>query len=236
MGVFYENGVLRQEEYYDMDLPIGIFRDYHNNGKVKVKSMWLNGKKQGVWPFYEADGSFIRTEFIWIMKKNQAPTIKIECTSLGKSLALKTQNKKSMTTKSTFPKTAILSLILSLPLVGFTQKSISMADTETRREISMEDASGKSSEGIYRYYAKGDNKPFTGILFAKYANGNYSTWQEFEDGVGQGKWINYYENGNYKEVGYYNNNLVEGPIKKYYEDGNLKSEGNYKDWRVKIGT
>ncbi|NNE16809.1 MAG: hypothetical protein HKN51_17635 [Saprospiraceae bacterium] len=135
----------------------------------------------------------------------------------------------------TLKKSLALALLFNLPIVGFAQKTISMSETEVKREVSMADATGKSEEGIYRYYAKGENRPFTGILFAKFSNGKYSSWQEYVDGIGQGKWINYYENGNYKEIGYYKNNLVEGPIKKYYENGNLKAEGNYKDWRIKIG-
>lgn len=132
-------------------------------------------------------------------------------------------------------KTFALCLVFCAPDMGFAQKTLSMSQTETKREVSMSDATGKRSGGIYRYFAKGDDQPFTGVLFAKYSNGQYSSWQEYVNGVGQGKWINYYENGNYKEIGYYNNNLVEGPITKYYENGNLKAEGTYKDWRVKIG-
>lgn len=132
-------------------------------------------------------------------------------------------------------KTLTLSLVLCLTTIGYAQKTISMSQTVTKQEVSMSNATGKRINGIYKYYAKGDDKPFTGVLFAKYPNGNYSSWQEYVDGVGQGKWINYYENGNYKEIGYYNNNLVEGPIKKYYENGILKAEGMYKDWRIKIG-
>ena len=132
-------------------------------------------------------------------------------------------------------KTFTFCLILFLNTAGYAQKAISMSQTVTKREVSMSNTTGKSTDGIYRYYAKGDDKPFTGVLFAKYPNGNYSSWQEYVDGVGQGKWINYYDNGNYKEIGYYNNNLVEGPIKKYYENGILQAEGNYKDWRIKIG-
>ena len=128
-----------------------------------------------------------------------------------------------------------LSLIFFLTTLGYAQQSLPMSQTETKRELSMSNSTGKRTNGIYRYYAKGENKPYTGVLFAKYQNGNYSSWQEYVDGLGQGMWINYYENGNYKEVGNYNNNLVEGPIKKYYENGVLKAEGNYKDWRIKIG-
>ncbi len=134
-----------------------------------------------------------------------------------------------------FAKTFTFLLLFFLTISGYAQNTIAMSQTVTKREVSMSNATGKRTSGIYRYYAKGDDNPYTGVLFAKYPNGNYSSWQEYVDGIGQGKWINYYKNGNYKEVGYYNNNLVEGPIKKYYENGILKAEGNYKDWRIKIG-
>lgn len=129
-----------------------------------------------------------------------------------------------------------LSLMFVLTVNVYAQKKIPMSQTVTKREVSMANSIGKSTNGIYRYYAKGEDKPFTGVLFAKYPNGNYESWQEYENGIGQGKWINYYENGNYKEIGYYNENRVEGPIKKYYENGTLKAEGNYKDWRIRVGT
>lgn len=138
-------------------------------------------------------------------------------------------------TKNFLFETCLVLVFLIFTSTAFAQKTISMSETITKREVSMSAATGKIINGIYRYYAKGDNKPFTGILYAKYQNGNYSSWQEYVEGIGQGKWINYYENGNFKEIGYYNNNLVEGPIKKYFEDGTLKAEGTYKDWRVKIG-
>lgn len=131
-------------------------------------------------------------------------------------------------------KSLLPTLILFFVFELNAQKTLPMSETVSKREVSMADATGKSSNGVYRYYAKGDDKPFTGILFAKYPNGNYQSWQQFEDGIGQGKWINYYENGNFKEVGNYNKNRVEGPIKKYYESGTLKAEGTYKDWRIKI--
>jgi antitoxin component YwqK of YwqJK toxin-antitoxin module len=110
-----------------------------------------------------------------------------------------------------------------------------MEEVEGRRELSMANVSGKTSAGVYRYYAAGETKPFTGILYAKHPNGQISSWQEYEDGIGQGKWINYYENGNFKEIGQYEQNLVQGPIKKFHPNGALKATGTYKDWRIKIG-
>lgn len=133
-------------------------------------------------------------------------------------------------------KVSTLLFVCCLTTSTFAQQTRSMSETVMKREVSMANTTGNSSSGIYRYYAKGEDKPFTGVLFAKYPNGNYISWQQYVDGIGQGKWINYYENGNYKEIGYYNENRVEGPIKKYYEDGTLKAEGEYKDWRIRVGT
>ena len=132
-------------------------------------------------------------------------------------------------------KMQLLILLLNFPLFVFGQNMLSMGEVEGRRELSMNEVSEKSSQGVYRYYAKGETRPFTGILYAKHPNGNISSWQEYVDGVGQGQWINYYENGNYKEIGHYEQNRVEGPIRKFHANGELKAEGRYKDWRIKIG-
>jgi len=122
-------------------------------------------------------------------------------------------------------------LFLYTPAQLFGQKS----ELSAKRELSMSEVTASSSSGTYRYYKKGESKPYTGILFARWENGHYKSRQEYEDGVGQGIWINYWPNGNLKEVGTYDHNKVEGPIKKYYETGNLKAEGNYKDWRIRVG-
>lgn len=129
----------------------------------------------------------------------------------------------------------VLILFILLPLFAMSQRTLSMAETEGRQEVSMSAVTGKSSDGVYRYYARGESEPFTGILYSKFPNGQYDSWQEYVDGVGQGTWINYYENGNYREVGNYEQNRVEGPVKKYHENGILQAEGAYKDWRIRIG-
>jgi antitoxin component YwqK of YwqJK toxin-antitoxin module len=128
----------------------------------------------------------------------------------------------------------LLCLLLPVLTTG-QQRSVSMEDATGRLEVSMADVTGKSDKGTYRYYAKGESVPFTGILYSKFPNGQFDSWQEYVDGVGQGSWINYYENGNYREVGTYEQNRVEGPVKKYYPDGTLKADGTYRDWRIKIG-
>ncbi|ADR22275.1 hypothetical protein MATR_00840 [Marivirga tractuosa] len=115
------------------------------------------------------------------------------------------------------------------------QELLSMEDAESRESLSMNEVTANSSDGTYRYYAKGAREPFTGILFSKFPNGQYDSYQQFVDGVGQGQWVNFYENGNYKEIGNYEQNKVTGPIKKFHENGELAEEGIYKDWRIRIG-
>lgn len=129
----------------------------------------------------------------------------------------------------------LLTAFLSFPLIAFSQTKRSMEEVTLRQERSMADVEGRSSQGVYRYYALGETKPYTGVLFANHPNGKLASWQEYVDGVGQGKWINYYDNGNIEEEGEYHQNRVEGYIKKYYRNGNLRAVGQYKDWRVMIG-
>lgn len=85
------------------------------------------------------------------------------------------------------------------------------------------------------YYKKGTTEPFTGILYGKYDNGNLKTVQEYVNGVGNGKWIDYDPLENKICEGTYKNNRVEGPVKYYYEDGSLQSEGQFLHWKKPIG-
>jgi len=124
--------------------------------------------------------------------------------------------------------------LLVLPILLLSQDQLQMSEVEERQELSMSEVNGKSTNGIYRYYAINQTEPFTGVLYAKHPNGKTSSWQEYIDGVGQGKWINYYPNGNQKEIGYYEQNKVQGPIKKFHSNGKLQAKGQYKDWRIKI--
>lgn len=86
-----------------------------------------------------------------------------------------------------------------------------------------------------KYYLKGTDKPYTGFLYAKYDNGQPLSVQQFENGMGNGIWINYDPEGNKECQGTYVKNRVEGPVTFYYEDGSIKSTGQYRDWKRPIG-
>ena len=59
---YHENGQLRQEEFYNLDIPIGIFKVYFENGQLKSNTSWNNGKKHGIWTFYNENGTVLKTE------------------------------------------------------------------------------------------------------------------------------------------------------------------------------
>lgn len=91
------------------------------------------------------------------------------------------------------------------------------------------------NENGAKYCIKGTDNPYTGFLYAKYDNGQVLSVQQFENGVGNGIWINYDPEGNKECQGTYVNNRVEGPVTFYYENGSVKSTGQYRDWKRPIG-
>ena len=86
-----------------------------------------------------------------------------------------------------------------------------------------------------RYFLKGTDQPYTGILYGRYDNGELMTMQEYKNGVGNGIWIQFNPDGSLAERGTYVDNKVEGPVTLYWEDGSVKARGQYRHWRQKIG-
>jgi antitoxin component YwqK of YwqJK toxin-antitoxin module len=108
-------------------------------------------------------------------------------------------------------------------------------DTTDQTMISMGDTYQSSKSGKSKYYQEGHSQAYSGVLFGRYSNGNFASIQEYVDGRGQGKWVNFFEDGTISEIGNYEDNLVTGPITKYYDNGNIKAAGQYRNWRVKVG-
>jgi len=108
-------------------------------------------------------------------------------------------------------------------------------ETKPQKIISMSDTYQKAYKMGSIYYEKGSNKPFSGILYGKYDNGNFMTMQEYVNGIGNGTWIDFDPLGRKVCEGTYKDNRVEGPVTFYYEDGSVKSKGQYLHWKQPIG-
>jgi antitoxin component YwqK of YwqJK toxin-antitoxin module len=117
----------------------------------------------------------------------------------------------------------------------FTLTSFAQTNLEEQRMVPMSSTYQKAYKLGSIYYEIGTDQPYNGVLYGKYSNGNYMTMQEYKNGVGNGKWIDFDPMGNKVSEGTYVNNRVEGPVKFFYENGSLKSEGQYLHWKKPIG-
>lgn len=59
---FHENGRLRQDDFYDMDIPVGLFFVYYDNGQLRSKGGYVKGKKQGTWEYNNENGTVQKLE------------------------------------------------------------------------------------------------------------------------------------------------------------------------------
>ncbi|MBT8319178.1 MAG: hypothetical protein KJP01_03530 [Gramella sp.] len=131
-------------------------------------------------------------------------------------------------------KNLIILLILATHTC-FSQHNLPKTPTEENL-VSMEDVNvDYEAENGQQYYKKGSNKPFTGFLSARYDNGELESVQQYENGYGNGIWIDYDPDGKISCKGTYVNNRIEGPVTFYYEDGSIKSTGQYRHFKRPIG-
>ncbi|RZS99466.1 toxin-antitoxin system YwqK family antitoxin [Aquimarina brevivitae] len=130
-------------------------------------------------------------------------------------------------------KVVTLSMMWSLCTCSQTSSEI---DTVGQSMIPMSDTYQKAAP-VYgnQYFENGKKKPYTGILYGKYDNGQLMTLQEYTDGIGNGTWVQFNPDGTKQEQGTYKENRVEGPVTQYWEDGSVKAKGYYRHWKQPIG-
>ncbi|AIF42601.1 toxin-antitoxin system YwqK family antitoxin [Virgibacillus sp. SK37] len=95
---------------------------------------------------------------------------------------------------------------------------------------------GPFDQGIVEYTKDGKEKLFTGIAFDIYENGNIESYFYVEDGVKQGKYVEFYLNGNIKKIGNMDKNSAEGYQVEFFENGHKKYESECIAGRVMVFT
>lgn len=58
---YYDNGQISEEFDINNSLPQGEYRMYYPDGKLRKRGFYENGRMTGVWEFFDAEGSLIRT-------------------------------------------------------------------------------------------------------------------------------------------------------------------------------
>ena len=78
-------------------------------------------------------------------------------------------------------------------------------------------------------YKPNDDKPFTGIVFDLYENGQKKLEGRYRNGLKNGKWTWWNRDGSIVKRGTYKNQLMNGLWQFYFSNGNLKGKGQYRD-------
>lgn len=73
-----------------------------------------------------------------------------------------------------------------------------------------------------------NGKPFTGLAYELYENGNLIYYTNYVNGFIEGELIEFYKNGNLKSVKNLIHGQSNGTERIWYEIGELKFEGEYK--------
>ena len=78
--------------------------------------------------------------------------------------------------------------------------------------------------GIVEYTEDGKEKLFTGLAYDIYENGNIESYFYVDNGVKQGKYVEFFPNGNIKRIGNMNKSSAEGYQVEFFENGTKKYE------------
>ena len=78
------------------------------------------------------------------------------------------------------------------------------------------------------FYKMNHNKPYTGMTFSNYKNGNKKSNGELIKGKKNGLWKYWFENGNIKSEENYINGQPDGERILWYENNKLKLKCNFK--------
>ena len=86
---------------------------------------------------------------------------------------------------------------------------------------------GPNDLGIVEYTDDNKEKLFTGIAYDIYENGNIESYFYVENGVKQGKYVEFFLNGNIKLIGNMDKSSADGYQVEFYENGAKKYESEY---------
>lgn len=71
-------------------------------------------------------------------------------------------------------------------------------------------------------------KPFTGLAYELYDNGNFVYYCYYKNGFSEGNYVEFYHNGNLKSQCYMVRGQIRGTEKIWYDSGERKYEGEFK--------
>jgi antitoxin component YwqK of YwqJK toxin-antitoxin module len=197
--------------------PFNQKSSYYDNGQLKKKRNYVNGKKEGEWITYYENGKISLTEnYLHGKKEGEC----IEYNELGQ-----------ISFKSNYINGVIMERInyengrkLFMVIYVNGQENGEQIDYYENGNIKWK-SNNQNGEWI-GYYENGKIKSkgnhLNGDWIGYYENGKIMSKCNSRNG----EWIGYFENGKIKLKGYLVNGLENGEQIEYYENGKIRSEGN----------
>ena len=71
-------------------------------------------------------------------------------------------------------------------------------------------------------------KPFTGLVYELYENGNLAYYSFYKSGFKEGNYVKFHKNGKVRSIDYMVKGQTRGVRKKWYESGELMYEGEFR--------
>ena len=184
---FYEDGTLKLECVIKDGKKDGLYKKYYGNGKLELKGTYKNGKEEGAYQLYDYNGNVRREGFCENNKEIGPFKQYFENGNLESEAILKEGYKLEGPFKDYYENG-------NIKIVGSNKND--------------------KQEGAYKRYD---------------INGKLMREGTFKNGKREGSFQEYFPSGKLKLEGSFKNDKPKGSYKEYYEDGKLKAEGVFKD-------
>ena len=198
----------------------GINKTYYENGNIQQEGEYVNGKREGVWSFYDKNGV-----------KTHEGTF---------------QDGKPW--NGTFTVVSEVELETSTGFYEYIYKNLDYSDADLPVQKSVKSTVIVSSytagvlNGKWVEYDNIDDMNIIledtivdGVLSGPHTlyhnNGNKMEEGVWESGNPEGVWIHYFENGKKKFEAGFRAGVLDGVWKTYYNNGNIANDTNIKDFR-----
>jgi uncharacterized protein len=181
---YYDNGLVKEKMNYNNGKENGASEGWFDNGNKWFTSSYTDGKTNGLLTTYYYNGNLKRTSNYLNDKKN--------------GVEKEYNNKGQLNFTSNYADDELEGLVIYY-----------YANGQKKDELNYK--KGKA-QGTYKSY---------------YDNGKPDNQGEFVDGKREGLWTSLYKNGNTKEKTTYKEGEITGEFTEYYEDGKLESKGTY---------
>lgn len=230
MVSFYESGKIISEGEYELNEPVGIWKYYFEDGKIKMLANFKNSK-EGYWQYFYENGN-IKQEGKIINNKQEGAW----------KYFFENGNLKSEGTYKAGIKDGDWNYFFEDGNIkaeaNYSEGNGYYKEYFFNGSIKMEgETVNNQSEGIWKYYYQ------SGKLQAKgyelhgvksghweyfYENGQKSSEGNYVAGKQQDDWVYYYENGVISSTGAHYEGNKDGHWKLFHKDGGFKGEGVFK--------